>query len=96
MIVVRVELHSVTTLKITEIARMHICNEGGTHTRGDYSATVLRGRSKEAFDNNPMVHKLGEVKNHARLSLHVWHLVAKALSSMDYGKEKTKASLHGS
>lgn len=90
MIVVRVELHSAITRQITEIARMHICNIGGSHTKGDYAAATLRGRSKQDLDKN-CKQRIGQVKNHSRLSLHVWHLVAKALSAMDYGKEKNTA-----
>src|SRR3569832_410524 len=52
MIVVRVELHSAVTRKITELARLHICNEGGTDTLRDYGIYVARGRDKEALDRS--------------------------------------------
>ena len=87
MIIVRVELLSASTGWTTELARMHICNEGGTATRGDYGAYALRGCNTETLDkswhNESYVHT-GKVKNHARLSEHVWNLVGKALHSMGY------------
>ena len=83
MIVVRVELHSAITGKLTELARMRICNIGGTKTRGDYSVEVLRGRDKETLDAGTVL-KAAEVLNHPRLSQHVWNLVAKALASAGY------------
>lgn len=83
MIIVRVELHSAVTRKVTELARMHICNEGGTNTRGDYSVTTLRGRDAEALDKHTP-QRTGHVRNYPRLSIHVWHLVARALVAMNY------------
>ena len=50
MIVVKVELHSAITGQISELARMHICNIGGTATKGDYHSAALRGRSKADLD----------------------------------------------
>lgn len=85
MIVVKVELWSAVTGKITEIARAEICNEGGTAQVGDYSARTLRGRS-EADLARRQVQRTGKVLGHARLRLHVWHLVAKALAGMGYGQ----------
>lgn len=85
MIVVRVELHSAITHKVTELARMHICNVGGTATKGDYTVDVLRGRDKETLDRMT-VQKRGAVRGHARLAEHVWNLVAKALVNTGYGK----------
>ena len=90
MIVVRVELHSAITGKVEELARMVINKTGGTHTIRDYRARALRGRSRAALDRawdfqlKPT--REGHVYGHSRLALHVWHLVAKALSSMEYGK----------
>lgn len=50
MIVVRVELHSARTGQVQELARAHICNEGGTHELRDYGVYILRGRSREQLD----------------------------------------------
>jgi hypothetical protein len=93
MIVVRVELHSAITGQITEIARAHICNVGGNGTKGDYHVETLRGRSKEQLDRRERQRSAG-VKNYPRLSIHVWHLVARALVAMGYvGKaEQRQAS----
>ena len=92
MIVVRVELWSAVTGEKTEIARAVIDNIGGTDRQGDYRARSLRGRSAEALDrallriNTTGTQREGKVCGHARLSEHVWNLVAKALSSMGYGQ----------
>ena len=83
MIIVRVELHSAVTVRVTELARAHIANIGGTNTRGDYRVATLRGRDKEALDRC-VVQRNGEVRNYPRLSIHVWHLVARALIAMGY------------
>ena len=85
MIVVRVELHSAVTGQVTELARAHIANVGGTATSGDYAAATLHGRSAAALDRG-QVQRRGKVTGHARQALHVWHLVAKALAGMGYGK----------
>lgn len=87
MIVVRVELHSAVTGKVTELARAHIANIGGTNTLGDYSITTLRGRSAADLDRR-VPQRSGKVSGHPRLSEHVWHLVAKALTSVGYGKAR--------
>jgi len=89
MLIVRVELHSVITGKISEIARMRIYNTGeGSRTRGAYVGEVFRGRSFEALDLNT-VHKRGEIEHWPRLSKHVWCLVAAMLKSMNYiGEEQ--------
>lgn len=83
MIVVRVELHSAITRKVTEIARMRIRNAGGTADIGNYSAETLRGRSREQLDRGEC-QRGGEVKAYPRLRIHVWHLVARALIAMRY------------
>lgn len=90
MIVVRVELHSAVTGRVSELARMHICNDGaGTATKGDYTAETLRGRSKDDLDRR-RVQRSGRVLNYPRLSIHVWHLVARSLVAMGYaGKSET-------
>ncbi|WP_025036117.1 hypothetical protein [Bradyrhizobium sp. DOA9] len=83
MIVVRVELHSAITRKVTEIARMHIRNAGGTKDIGNYSAETLRGRSREQLDRG-VCQRGGTVLGYPRLRIHVWHLVARALIAMRY------------
>lgn len=85
MIIVRVELHSAVTGTVTELARAHIFNIGGTTTLGDYGVRTLRGRSTAALDRGDVQRK-GKVENHQRLKLHVWHLVAKALAAVGYGQ----------
>lgn len=89
MLVIRVELHSAITGEVSEIGRAVIDNIGGTHESGDYRCRTLRGRSRDALDaawRNKSITREGKVLGHARLSLHVWHLVAKALAAMGYGR----------
>ncbi len=88
MIVVRVELWSAITGRRSELARMYICNEGGTEQRGDYGVRTLIGRSTAALDQH-VTCRQGKVTGHARLREHVWNLVSKALTAMSYG-EKTR------
>lgn len=85
MIIVRVELHSAITGQVTELARAHISNIGGTETIRDYETCTLRGRDTAALDRR-QVQRTGKVIGHASLALHVWHLVAKALTGMGYGR----------
>jgi uncharacterized protein YjcR len=88
MIVVKVELWSAITHQKTEIARMTICNVGGTTTRGNYSVATMRGRDAKTLHNAMLdrthTHE-GQVTNHPRWKEHVWNLVAKGLLSMGYG-----------
>lgn len=84
MIVVRVELHSAITGKHTELARMIVDNIGGTRDLGNYRCRALRGRSAATLDLRA-VQREGRVNDYPRLSLHVWNLIARALSSMGYG-----------
>lgn len=83
MIVVRVELHSAITRQVTELARAHICNIGGSGTVRDYEIRTLRGRSTRALDAGA-VQRHGKVLGHRSLDLHIWHLVGKALQRIGY------------
>jgi hypothetical protein len=85
MIVVKVELHSAITKKITELARMHICNEGGTNERGEYGVKTFRGRDSAALDKG-LVTREGKVHDYPRLAIHVWHLVYEALKATNYNR----------
>lgn len=90
MIVIRVELHSAITGKVQELARATLCNTGeGSHTVGHYVAATLRGRDRARLDvaqARDQATRRGEVRDWPRLRLHVWNLVAEALSSMGYGR----------
>lgn len=93
MLVIRVELWSAITGQKTEIARMVVDNIGGTVQRGNYRCRTYRGRSEEALHRAMTqggaqnVTREARVTGHARLKEHVWHLVAKSLSAMGYGKK---------
>ena len=80
MLVVRVELHSAVTGKMSEIARMTVGNVGGSHTHGDYLARIKRAPKfvKTTRDSS--------VRNYRRLSRPVWDLVCLALKNAGYGK----------
>lgn len=84
MIVIRVELWSARDGSRTELARMVLDNIGGTAKRRNYRARVFRGRSTADL-NKGTVQREGQVLDHPSESVHVWHLVAKALSIMGYG-----------
>lgn len=89
MIVIRVELWSAIDGKKTEIARAMIANVGGTEKVGDYRGETYRGRDDAALTRAMLrraVTREGKVSGHRRLDLHVWHLVAKMLAAMGYGK----------
>ena len=85
VIVVRVELWSAVTGKQTELARMHICNDGtNANVRlGNYTGETFRGRSTEQL-NRRTVSKAGHLVNFPRHQLHIWNLVARMLANMGY------------
>ena len=88
MLVVKVELHSAITKKVTPIAQMIIANVGGTKTRGDYTVKVAHQKDIDDFQKvwtEPQ--RTGSVTNYPRLSYHVWRLVLRALKSA-YPEEK--------
>lgn len=94
MIVVKVELHSAITGQVTELARMGICNIGGTKDIGHYAVETYRGRCARDLAQR-IRQRGGEVRGYPRLRLHVWHLVARALTSLGYAKgasEKEQAA----
>lgn len=82
MIVVKVELHSAKTKKITKLAEMRIINDGtsGRAMRGNYDAHVLRKPdfmriTREAhIDDWPSVQRT------------IWHLIGAFLKNMGYVK----------
>lgn len=85
MIVVRVELHSAITGRVTELARMMIHNVGVSSNGRirDYEGIIYRGRSSEDLDKRfPL--KTARVEKHAALNLHVWNLVSKMLVQLGY------------
>lgn len=74
MILVKVELHSAITGKVTEIGRTEIFNdETGTNLSGSYGVRVMRRGTKDK------VQRAAHVDKHGRLSQSVWVLVRKAL-----------------
>lgn len=90
MLVIRVELHSSITGKITELARMIIANDGtGTGKRGSYWGRAAKGVTPGPMIPAAIMHgsrllRHAQVRNYPRASLHVWHLVARMLAAMGY------------
>lgn len=74
MIIVKIELHSAKTGKVTELGRMHISNDGtGDDERGNYRVELMRkGTSNK-------IQRTGCVKEYARNSYTVWELVKRSL-----------------
>lgn len=88
MIVVRVELHSAVTRKVTVLGQMVIANTGMSQDpkRGDYSVAVANKNHAETspslvFHDAKKQARQGEVLNYPRLSYNVWRLVCRALKS---------------
>lgn len=85
MIIVRVELHSAITGRVTELARMGISNDGTSeiNTKGHYNVETYRGRNAVTLAKR-VTQRAGRVEGHLRHALHVWCLVAKSLKAMGY------------
>ena len=87
MLVVKIELHSARTGKVTEIGRTYIhnvrvSNKGFT---SDYKVRVCR-KGKFRFEEEPT--RTGEVLDFPRRSYNVWRLVLRALRSA-FPEERT-------
>lgn len=78
MLVVKVELHSAISGKVTELGKMIIHNismTGNASPRGDYEVLLFRKGSKKVI-------RKGNVYDYPRLSYSVWRLVLRALKSV--------------
>ena len=86
MIVVRVELHSAVTCKVTLLGSMVIDNVGGTVDRGDYRARTFRKgvQPEDALVGGRKPQREGRVNGHPRLHKSVWNLVWKVLREMGF------------
>lgn len=87
MIVVRVELWSAIDGSKTELARMHIANDGRATVQnprlGDYTGETFVGRTSADLAKG-RVSKRGEVRGWRRHDFHIWNLVAAMLENMGY------------
>lgn len=86
MIVLKLELHSAVTGKVTEIGRTIIANDGnGSASRGNYICKVGRKQPDGTEYQNSKIWKdplrIGTVEDYPRLSYNVWRLVIRALKS---------------
>jgi hypothetical protein len=71
---------------VKPIATMVIANIGGTDELGDYSA-VIAADGTQPTDPHALFARFarrGEIREHPRLTEHVWGLVAKALLSLGF------------
>jgi hypothetical protein len=85
MIVIRVELHSAITGKVTELARMEAVNDNtGTLARRNYKARTLKGRNTDALDRRN-IQRETTLKGWPSERLHVWNMVQVLLTRMGYG-----------
>lgn len=76
MIIVKVELHSAITGKVTELGRLRITNDGtGSAERGNYDVAPFGkgGRS---------ILRMARVENYPRLSYSVFRLIRLALEAL--------------
>lgn len=78
MIVVRVELWSARTGKISQLGLMKIGNVADRGAKADYHGEILR---KPSFNQ---IAREGEVKNHRKHDEVVWCLIGKMLTAMGY------------
>lgn len=84
MIIIKVELHSAITGKVTELARMRIINdETGNMTRRNYIGQTYRGRNTKDLDKYTIM-KGAALKNWPSAQFHVWNLVRAMLTQLGY------------
>jgi hypothetical protein len=84
MIIVSVTLHSAVTGLKTELARMHISNDGtGNREIGHFDVLTLRGRDTAALDRH-IAERAAYIQNYSRQDEHIWNLVARSLRAMGY------------
>lgn len=94
MIRVSVSLISAVNGKVTELARMDICNDGSgerNHMHYDGEAVLFEGTSYIGRDSTALdrgtVSKRGRITNWPSERLHIWNLVRAMLVNMGYGKQ---------
>lgn len=82
MIVIKVELHSAITGKVTELGKMHIVNDGSS--RDPNIGHYLGGVFRKGSDNQ--ITRRSSVQSHRRNDKPIWNLIAKMLINMGYDK----------
>lgn len=85
MIIVRVELHSAITGKVTELARMKIYNDNKSPNPnfGNYGFQTFIGRSTDQLAKE-REHRHTAIEHWPKNRLHVWNLICKGLRQMGY------------
>lgn len=85
MLVIKVELHSAITGKISLLNTILIDNIGGTKSRGNYRVRSFRkGVDVVATRARTGLLREGQVLDHPRLSQPVGNLLVKALKQLGY------------
>lgn len=84
MIVVKVELHSAITGKITTLGQAVIANDGkhGANSLGNYDMSVANKRTAQAGDLQKTIEKAarrGRITNFPRKSYSIWRMVTRLL-----------------
>ncbi len=76
MIVVKIELHSAVTHRVTTLGQINIANDGtGNGTHGNYDVRLI--------DKNGRVFKRGRVLRFPRVTRSIWTLLRLALAAPD-------------
>lgn len=83
MIVVKIELWSARTGKVSELGRMLIANDGTSKNpkRGNYDAKILRKGSFTKSWDSAVTTRESRVEDYPRLSYSVWRLVLRCLKN---------------
>lgn len=90
MLVLKLELHSAITGKVTTLGSMLIANDGsGSTSRGNYFGETYRKGNDSwlklpLFRNRPKAVRKGTVAGYPRKTLPVWCLVKQMLDDMGF------------
>jgi hypothetical protein len=82
MIVVKIELHSARTGKVTELGRMLITNDGTSDNpdRGNYDIKLGRKGQDSTLEVYQKPFKIARIENYPRKSYPVWELIKRAVN----------------
>lgn len=97
MIIVRVALLSAITGQETNLGVLMIANDGKSNNvkKSSYDVVAMVNQSEPVIDADGIIlrkpdfvqtTRTGRLENHPRLSLTIWHLVARMLQNMGYAK----------
>jgi len=76
MIIVKIELHSAVTGKVTELGKLHIINDGtGDASKGNYDVHKYGKNGRQLLAH-------ARVERHARRSRTIFNLLRRALEAL--------------